>query len=123
MNTRLRRDEEVIRESRANLQRGIETVGGWLYLTTHRLVFEAHAFNVQDGATVIPLGDVEDMWKCWTKLLGFLPVFPNSLAVSTARGRTFRFVVGGRDAWIAAVRDAQDELDERRAEEDDEDDR
>jgi hypothetical protein len=123
MNTRLRRAEEVIRESRANLQRGIETAGGWLYLTTRRLIFEAHAFNVQAGATVIPLADVEGVWKCWTKFLGFLPVFPNSLAVETARGRTFRFVVGGRDAWIAAIRDARDELDERRADEDEEGDR
>ena len=43
MNTRLRDDEDVIRDSAANLQRGLETVGGWLYLTTHRLVFEAKA--------------------------------------------------------------------------------
>jgi hypothetical protein len=120
--TRLRRDEEVLRDGAANLQRGIETAGGWLYLTTHRLIFEAHAFNIQSGATIIPLGDVEQMWKCWTKFLGFLPIFPNSLAVSTAKGRTFRFVLGGRDAWITAVRDAQEELDERRDEDEEDDD-
>lgn len=58
MNTELRYDENLIRDGAANLQRGIETVGGWLYLTTRRLVFEAHALNVQSGATVIPLRDV-----------------------------------------------------------------
>lgn len=119
MNTRLRDDEELIRDSAANLQRGIETVGGRLYLTTHRLIFEAHAFNVQSGATVIPLRDVEEMWKCWTKFLGLLPIFPNSLAVSTSKGKTFRFVIGRRDEWINTVREAQDEWDEQNGKGDD----
>jgi hypothetical protein len=119
MNTRLRRDEEVIRDAAANLQRGIETVGGWLYLTTERLIFEAHAFNVQAGATAIPLRDVRKMWKSWTKLLGLLPVFPNSLAVSTAKGKTFRFVLGNRDAWMRAIREAQEDWEDNQDDEDD----
>ncbi|MBY0459734.1 MAG: hypothetical protein K2V38_20640 [Gemmataceae bacterium] len=113
MNTRLRRDEDVIRESAANLQRGIEAVGGWLYLTTRRLVFEAHAFNVQSGATVIPLEDVQDIYKCWTKFLGLIPVFPNSLAVETTRGKTFKFVLFDRDRWARAIRPAQEDLNDR----------
>jgi hypothetical protein len=121
MKTRLRRDEEVIRDAAANLQRGIETVGGWLYLTTERLIFEAHAFNIQAGATIIPLRDVEDIWKTWTKFLGLLPVFPNSLAVSTAKGKTFRFVLGNRDAWISDIRETQYELGEEDEDEDEDD--
>ena len=109
----------MIREAPANLQRGIETVGGRLFLTTERLIFEAHAFNIQSGATVIPLRDVREMWKCWTKILGLIPIFPNSLAVSTAKGKTFRFVIGDRDSWISDVREAKDELPDEEDEDDD----
>jgi hypothetical protein len=122
MKTRLRRDEEVIRDAAANLQRGIETVGGWLYLTTERLIFEAHAFNIQSGASVIPLRVVGKMWKSWTKFLGLIPVFPNTLAVATAKGKTFRFVIGSRDAWISAIRDAKEDWEDQREKEEDEDD-
>lgn len=118
MNTRLRDDEDLLWDSTANLQRGIETVGGWLYLTTHRLVFEAHAFNVRFGSTVIPLHTVTDTRKCWTKFLGLIPVFPNSLAVDTEKGKTYRFVLFGRDKWVRAIRRAQRDL----AEEEEDDD-
>jgi hypothetical protein len=112
MHTELRDDEEPIRDGAANLQRGIETAGGWLYLTTERLIFEAHAFNIQSGRTVTPLRDVEDVWLCWTKFLGLIPVFPNSLAVSTAKGKTFRFVLGDRERWRNAIREAQEDLED-----------
>lgn len=37
----LRAGERIIREGAANLQKNIETVGGKLYLTNQRLVFES----------------------------------------------------------------------------------
>jgi hypothetical protein len=117
MHTELRDDEEVIRDGRANLQRGIETVGGYLYLTTRRLIFEAHAFNVQSGRTVIPLRDIEDASPCWTKLFGLVPIFPNSLAVFTTKGKTFRFVIGDRDGWRIAIREARQDWEDQEGEE------
>lgn len=119
MNMHLRRDENVLCDSAANLQRGIESVGGRLYLTTHRLIFEAPAFNVQSGTTAVPLGDIEGTWKCWTRFLGLIPFIPNSLAVRAVNGKTYRFILFGRDEWIRDIRRAQRERDE----EDDEDDR
>jgi len=73
MKTELKEGETIIKEGLGNLQRGIETVGGKLYLTNRRLIFEAHSFNIQSGTSEIPLSFVQDMRKCWTKLLGFLP--------------------------------------------------
>ena len=96
--------ERLVRESAASLQRGIETVAGRLFLTTRRLIFEAQTHNVQTGRTIISLRDVEAVWKCWTKLFGLVPVFPNSLAVSTAGGKIYRFVLFGRDPWIRLIR-------------------
>ncbi|MBN9119640.1 MAG: hypothetical protein J0I06_10880 [Planctomycetes bacterium] len=110
MHTDLGDGEFLVLTSGANLQRGIEAVGGHLFLTTRRLIFEAHRLNAQTGRTVIPLHDIEAVWKCWTKLFGVIPVVPNSLAVATARGKTYRFVLYGRDKWLRLIRETQQDL-------------
>jgi hypothetical protein len=102
MKTELAPEEVEIRRGVANLQRGAETVGGKLYLTNQRLVFESHAFNIQSGATLIPLSEISKTEPCWTKFLNLIPVAPNSLAVSTSETE-FRFVLMGRKAWKAAI--------------------
>lgn len=105
MKTPLLPDETPIKDGAANLQRGIETVGGILYLTNQRLVFESHAFNIQTGTTTIPLTSITGARKCWTRFLNLIPVFPNSIAVSTTEGKEYRFVIFDRKAWIAAIDD------------------
>ena len=97
----------MLRSGGANLQRGAETVGGWLYLTERRLIFESHAFNFQRGATVIPLADITTVTKCWTKFLNVVPLLPNSLAVATRQGQEYRLVVFRRGAWLAAITQAK----------------
>jgi hypothetical protein len=87
----------------ANLQRGIETVGGRLWLTTERLVFESHGFNVQTGTTVIDREEISSAEPCWTRFLGLIPLAPNSLAVTLRDGTTHRFVLWGRREWAAAI--------------------
>ena len=106
MKTELRQGEQVIKEGPANLQRNIETVGGKLYLTNQRLVFEAHKFNVQQGVTGVELSNIQALRTCWTRLLGLFPIFPNSLAIYTKHGEEYRFVLFERSAWVVAI-DAQ----------------
>jgi hypothetical protein len=107
MKTALLPGEAPIRHGGANLQRGIETVGGHLYLTTQRLVFESHAFNVQTGTTALALDEIGSIELCWTKFLGLIPLVPNSLAVTTVSGTEHRFVLWGRGAWRDAIAAAQ----------------
>lgn len=95
-------DEKLIHDGPANMQRGMETVGGWLFLTDSRLVFSSHAFNVQRGVTDIPLRSIRSVQPCWTKFLGFLPISPNSLAVH-ADTAEHRFVVFERSRWMRAM--------------------
>jgi len=102
MKIELAPSETVIREGGANLQRGWEAVGGRLFLTNTRLAFASHAFNVQTGPTEIPLAAIRQVTPCWTKVLGFLPIAPNSVSVSTDQGE-LRFVVHGRSEWAAAI--------------------
>ena len=103
MNTELRAGENIVKEGLANLQRGAETVGGKLCLTSKRLVFESHRFNIQTGATEIPLESITLVTPCWTKFLGFLPIAPNSLSVKTDDGAEYRFVLWKREAWVMAL--------------------
>ena len=103
MTISLHPNEKLVREGRANLQRGLETVGGKLFLTDQRLFFEAHAINFQAGPAEIKLSDVTGTQLCWTKFLGLVPVFPNSLAVQTAGGAVFRFVLNGRRQWATDI--------------------
>ena len=103
MKITLQPNEKLVREGGANLQRGIETVGGKLFLTDQRLYFQSHAFNVQTGPTQIKLSDVSGTKLCWTKFLGFIPLFPNSLAVQTNHGNEYRFVLSSRKQWATAI--------------------
>jgi len=103
METELKQNEQIIKQGAANLQKGLETVGGKLYLTNQRLVFEAHKINIQGGITEINLSEIQSSEKCWTKYLGYIPLIPNSLAVYTKEGKEYRFVLSGRGTWAAAI--------------------
>jgi hypothetical protein len=108
MKTSLLAGETLIKDGAANLQRGLETVGGRLYLTSQRLVFEPHAVNIQTEVAVLPLTAVTGARKCWTKFLNLIPIAPNSIAVSTTEGKDYRFVTWGREAWLAAIAGRRD---------------
>ena len=108
MKTQLLPGETLIKDGPANLQRGIEAVGGRVHLTSQRLVFESHAVNVQQGTTAIPLESITGVRKCWTRFLNLIPLVPNSIAVATKEGKEYRFVVFARQSWIDAIHGQQD---------------
>ena len=105
MKTELNYNEKLVKKGGANLQKGVETVGGYLYLTNQRLIFEAHAINIQGGNTIIDLSDIESTEKCWTKFLNVIPLMPNSLAVNTKTGDEYCFVLFGRGAWQEKIKE------------------
>jgi hypothetical protein len=103
MKTKLQNGEKILKDGRANLQSSVDTVGGKLFLTDQRLIFESHKFNVQTGATEISLSNVMGVKPCWTKFLGIIPLAPNSMAVMTKDGKSRQFVVSRRDSWIEEI--------------------
>lgn len=103
MNINLHPNERLLREGAANLQRGVETVGGKLFLTDQRLCFQSHSFNVQTGATDMPMSQIGGTRLCWTRFLGILPLLPNSLAVAMVDGSEYRFVLFRRSEWAMAI--------------------
>ena len=108
-NFQLTANEKIIKSGAANFQKGIEQVGGKLYLTNDRIIFESHKFNFQNGATQIKLEDISSVKKSWTKFLGFIPLIPNSIKISTKEGKKFRFVLYGRNKWISAINNQKEQ--------------
>lgn len=103
-------DRDVLRQAPANLQRGMEAVGGRLILTADALLFQPHAFNVQTQSLSVPLGQIAAMQPCWTRLFGLLPIAPTSLSVRLSDGSEHRFVIGKREQWMVDIALARDRL-------------
>lgn len=95
--------EELIKEGSANMQRGLETVGGKLYLTSSRLIFEPHSFNFQPEPREIPLAQIETTALGWTKFLNAIPLAPNALLLNTTSGEELRFTLFARKDWAAKI--------------------
>jgi hypothetical protein len=103
MKTALPPGETLIREGGASLQRGVEVVGGRLFLTNQRLLFEPHAITFQRDAVETPLSDIEALVPLWTKLFGLLPIVPNVVGLKTFSGADLEFLVFSRKAWLEAI--------------------
>jgi hypothetical protein len=95
--------ESGVREGPANLWRGIESVGGWLWLTDRRLVFRSHAIALRSGETVWPISEIakaEPAMSMW--------IIPNGLRLTLRDGSTAKLVVTGRQEWAIAIDAARD---------------
>jgi hypothetical protein len=92
-------DEQLLADVPANLFRGIEGVGGRLRITNRRVVFEAHAFNIQTAPAEIPLEQIAEVRKRLTWKL-----IPNGLLIRTKDGPEYKFVVWGRRRLIELIR-------------------
>lgn len=91
-------DEPVLREGLANHFKGLEGVGGKLYLTDRRLRFISHKINIQRHDESYPLDQIAGAEA--TRTLG---IIPNGLRVTSLDGRRERFVVHHRSQWVEAI--------------------
>src|SRR5688572_23488408 len=94
--------EEPLCAGPANHWRGIEAVGGKLFLTSRRLVFRPHRVNVQAEERAWPIDDVVDAQPTNT-----LWIVPNGLLVLLRDGRREKFVVEDRASWLARLAEAR----------------
>ncbi|WP_411348691.1 GRAM domain-containing protein [Paenibacillus sp. WLX2291] len=91
--------EYVIKKNiMANLFKGIEAVGGFMQITNQRIVFKAHALNVQTGPVDIWIEDIVQMGKRNT-----LGLVPNGMRIIVANGTEYRFVVWKRGELMALI--------------------
>jgi hypothetical protein len=92
-------DETVLHHGPANHFKGIEGVGGKLFLTNKRLRFRSHKINVQTHDESYPIETIASVEP--SRSLG---IVPNGLLVHLRDGRRERFVVSGRGDWVSSIR-------------------
>ncbi len=91
----LTESEQVEVEGPANLFRGIEGVGGKIFLTNKKIVFRPHKLNIQKKQVEIEYQNIEEIVKRKTaKLLN------NGIRIKMNDSRKFDFVVNEREVWI-----------------------
>ena len=90
--------EEILADVAANLIRGIESVGGRLKITSRRVVFQAHAINLQKMPAEVLLCDIMHVGKRNT-----LGMVPNGMLIRTKAGVEYKFVVWGRERLIGII--------------------
>ena len=92
--------ETLLKEGSANHFVGAEGVGGWLYLTSARLHFRPHKFNIQKHELSIALKNMTGL-----KTSGKFSFILNDLVIETHEG-TEKFVVQAARDWVEAIEQA-----------------
>jgi hypothetical protein len=64
--------------------------GGKLFITTQRLIFEPHAFNIDTRPEEIPLSAIESVGPFWAFIV------PNGMKVILNDGSVYKYVVNRR---------------------------
>ncbi|MCX6036777.1 MAG: hypothetical protein NTW99_02575 [Chloroflexi bacterium] len=91
--------ETIIKEGSANHFKGLESVGGKLYLTNLRLVFKSHAINIQGHEESYRLDDIISVLPRNT-----LGIVPNGMTLILKDGREEKFVVNERQDWMNRIK-------------------
>ncbi len=92
---KLQENERIEIEGPANLFRGIEAVGGKLFLTNRKLIFKSHKLNIQKGQTDINYENIDEIIARKTAKL-----IDNGIRIKTKDAKEFDFVVYDREKWI-----------------------
>lgn len=87
--------ETIQFQTPANHFKGIEAVGGLLYLTNRRLIFKSHKLNIQNHELSIDLSDIKKTDRFRT-----FGMINNGLMVETGSGGSEKFVVNDAANWI-----------------------
>jgi hypothetical protein len=91
-------NEKIEEEIFANLFRGLEGVGGKIFLTNERLIFKSHSLNIQKGQTNIKYLDIVNVEKRKT-----MKTFDNGIKVITKEKKEYCFVLNERDTQLQLI--------------------
>lgn len=91
-------NEEIEIEGPANLFRGMEGVGGKIFLTNKKIIFKSHRINIQRGQTNIEYQNVKKIIERKTAKL-----INNGIRIITNDNKEYDFVVNERDLWVEKI--------------------
>lgn len=100
INSVLDKDETIEFDGPANLLRGIEGVGGKIFLTNKRMLFLPHRMNIQKQQEIIDYREIESVAP--RKTAGLIG---NGLRVITVSGDSYDFVLYNRKLWVEKLRE------------------
>ncbi len=97
--------EEILFQTAANHFKGVEAVGGKLFLTNKRLIFKSHKLNIQNHQLSISLPDIDrnDRYKT-------LGLVNNGQAITTKQNVTEKFVVDRVEEWLQHLAGSKNSL-------------
>lgn len=98
-------EEKIVFEGLVNHVKGIEGVGGRLYLTNKRVIFKSHGLNIQDHLLEIPVQDLISVENIRPKL----GIIKNGLCIKTTSG-VEKFVVNDAQKWMKHLTEAKKNL-------------
>jgi len=99
-NPELTENETIIKEDGANLFHNFfNAIGGKLFLTEKRLIFNSHKFNLPNSTITIQLEDISEIIE--RKTIG---IINNGLRIKTKNGLRYDFVVNDRNNWIEKLK-------------------
>lgn len=98
INPDLEIDEIIEIEGPANLFRGIEGVGGKIFLTNKKMIFKSHKINIQKGQTNIDYQDIKQVVKRKS-----IKLINNKIRIITKANKTFDFIINERDVWYEKI--------------------
>jgi len=90
--------EAAVLESPANHFKGLEAVGGRLYLTQTKIIFKSHSFNIQNHELVIERSNIKN-----TSRYRSLGIVNNGLIIELNDSTKHKFVVNGTGEWVAKI--------------------
>ena len=92
-------NETIIKEGSANFEKSkLNKVGGKLYLTNKRIIFEAHRLNF-GGKTKIDL-DLNQLVRCQS---GGINLISGNIEIFDRYHNKYTFIVYGRKSWADAI--------------------
>lgn len=95
INPELFEDELIECDFGANLFRGIEGVGGKVFLTNKKLIFKAHKFNIQNGQSDFAYEEIVSLTKRKTG-----GIVDNGVRLQTKDGKNHDFVLNEREIFL-----------------------
>ncbi|HLP11809.1 MAG TPA: GRAM domain-containing protein [Flavobacteriales bacterium] len=87
--------EELVFHTPANHKKGVEAVGGKLFLTNKRLIFASHKINIQNHSTILNRHEIISVEK-YNHTFG---IVKNGLKIKKQIGEE-NFIVAKVDEWI-----------------------
>lgn len=92
------KDETMLFGAQASHLKGLESIGGKLYLTDKRLVFKSHAYNFRNETFSIALQEIVSLHAF--KSLGLIS---NGMAITLSDQKKVKFIVERPEDWISRL--------------------